>query len=96
MDFLEKLRPKNAVKHLTAPYYMDKALLALLAVGGYIDGRMPGHYLSGRYENYEVSRTEIDPDTNEEMHITRKKSSSVFYVLTKELDENGNRIREIR
>lgn len=96
MDFLEKLRPKNTVKHLTAPYYMDKALLALLAVGGYIDGRMPGHYLSGRYENYEVSRTEIDPDTGEETLTTRKRSSSVFHVLTKEPDESGNRIREIR
>lgn len=96
LEFLGKLKPKNAAKHLTAPYYMDKALLALLAVGGYIDGRMPGHYLSGRYENYEVSKTEIDPDTGKETFTTRKKSSSVFYVLTKEPDENGNRIREIR
>ncbi len=96
LSFLEKLKPKNAVKKLTAPYYMDKALLALLAVGGYIDGKMPGHFLSGRYENHEVSKTDIDMDTGEEIYTTRKTSSSVFYILTREPDENGSRIREIR
>ena len=96
MSFLEKLKPKNGIKNLTAPYYLDKALLALLAVGGYIDGKMPGHFLSGRYENHEVSNTEIDMETGEESHVTRKTSSSVFYILTKEPGENGSRIREIR
>lgn len=96
MSFLEKLKPEKGVKKLTAPYYLDKALLALLAVGGYIDGKMPGHFLSGRYENHEVSKTDIDMDTGAEIHTTRKTSSSVFYILTKEPDENGSRIREIR
>lgn len=96
MDFLEGLKPNNAVKKLTAPYYMDKALLALLAVGGFIDGKMPGHFLSGRYDNHEVSSTDYDPDTDEEIHTIRKTSTSVFYILAKSKDEAGSRIREIR
>ncbi|NMA69847.1 MAG: hypothetical protein GX958_10575 [Desulfitobacterium sp.] len=96
LDFLEKLKPKATVKNLTAPYYLDKAQLALLAVGGYIDGKMPGHYLSGRYENAEIATTELDVDSGEETYTIRKTSSSVFYILTKDPDETGSRLREIR
>lgn len=94
--FLEKLKPNNTVKKLTAPFYLDKAQLALLAVGGYIDGQMPGHYLSGRFENKEKTYIEINPDTGEETNVTKKTSSSVFYILTKEPGETGSRLREIR
>lgn len=92
-----KSRSKPVLKEsLTAPYYLDKALLALLAVGGYIDGAMPGHFLSGRYENKEEKTSEIDPDTGDEIFITRKVSSTVFYVLQKDPGPDGSRIIEIR
>lgn len=81
---------------LTAPYYLDKALLALLAVGGYIDGSMPGHFLLGRYENNEENNTELDTDTGDEIHTTRKTSSTVFYAMCKTPGEDGSRVVEIR
>ncbi|MDD3040438.1 DUF6094 domain-containing protein [Bacteroides sp.] len=81
---------------LIAPSYLDKALLALLAVGGYIDGRMPGHILLGRYENREESNTETDTDSGDEIHSTRKVSSTVFYAMCKNPGEDGSRVVEIR
>ncbi|WP_054697717.1 DUF6094 domain-containing protein [Syntrophomonas palmitatica] len=82
--------------NLTAPYLLDKALLALLAVGGYVDGIMPKHYLLGKYENHEETTHEIDVDSGEEVTITRKKSTTVFYALTPQPGPDGSRIAVIR
>jgi len=81
---------------LTAPYLLDKALLALLAVGGYVDGKMPGHYLLGRYENHEVTSHEVDLDTGDDITKIQKVSSTVFHILTRQPGENGSRIATIR
>ena len=79
---------------LTAPYPLDKASLALLAVGGYVDGKMPGHYLLGQYENREVTSHDIDDDGSE-ITITQKKSSTIFRVLLPMPGPDGSRILTI-
>lgn len=81
---------------LVAPYYLDKALLALLAVGGYVDGSMPGHILLGKYENHEENSTDYDPDSGDEIHTTKRVSSTVFYAMCKIPDADGSRVVEIR
>lgn len=81
---------------LTAPYLLDKALLALLAVGGYVDGKMPGHYLLGKYENREETSHEADLDTGEDITRVQKVSSTVFHVLTRLPGEDGSHIATIR
>jgi hypothetical protein len=81
---------------LTAPYLLDKALLALLAVGGYVDGKMPGHYLLGKYENREVTSRETDLDTGEEATKVQKISSTVFRILTRLPGLDGSHIATIR
>lgn len=81
---------------LTAPYLLDKALLALLAVGGYVDGKMPGHYLLGKYENHEVTSHEVDLDTGDDLTKIQKVSSTVFHVLTRQPGIDGSRIATIR
>ena len=88
---------KPAIKDsLTAPFLLDKASLALLAVGGYVDGKMPGHYLLGKYENREETSGEVDLETGGEYQVTRKVSSTVFYALCKETGEDGSRTVAIR
>lgn len=89
-SFLKELKPQTVNQHLTAPYYLDKALLALLSAGGYIDGKMPGHYLSGRYSNSTERVAEVEDEklVNKE----RKTSSTVFYILTKKPDKHGSRV----
>mgnify|MGYP000848399829 FL=1 len=81
---------------LTAPYLLDKALLALLAVGGYVDGKMPGHYLLGRYENREKTFHEVDLDTGEDITKIQKVSSTVFHVLTRQPGLDGSHVATIR
>lgn len=93
---LEGLSKPVLKDHLTAPYYLDKSLLALLAVGGYIDGKMPRHYLLGQYENHEKTESELDPDTGDETIRTRKVSTTVFKLITRQPGANGSRIVEIR
>lgn len=90
-SFLKQLTPKPQNENFIAPYYLDKALLALLAVGGYVDGRMPGHYLSGRYINDVEYTTELD-ENNKIINKQKKTSSTVFYLLTKKPDSKGNHI----
>jgi hypothetical protein len=96
MDILKGQSKSGMKTNLVAPFYLDKALLALLAVGGYIDGRMPGHFLTGKYENNEVEDVSTDPDSGDEVHSIRKTSSTVFCALCKNPDKDGSRIVEIR
>lgn len=81
---------------LVAPYYLDKALLALLAVGGYVNGSMPGHFLLGKYDNHEQNGIQVDSETGETSITTRKVSTTVFYALCKSAGEEGSRIVEIK
>jgi hypothetical protein len=96
LNILKQVSKPVLSKPLTAPFLLDKALLALLSVGGYIDGKMPGHFLLGKYENSEVKNTEVDTDTGDEIHTTRKVSSTVFHLLCKNPNSEGTRIIEIR
>lgn len=96
LEILQQVSKPVLSKTLTAPFLLDKASLALLSVGGYIDGKMPGHYLLGKYENGEVKNVEIDMDTGDEIHTVRKVSSTVFHVLCKNPGAEGTRIVEIR
>lgn len=95
-DILKSQSKPTLKDKLVAPYYLDKALLSLLAVGGYIDGTMPGHFLSGRYENKEEESIDIDPETGDEIRSIKKTSSTVFYVLQKSPGPDGSRVVEIR
>lgn len=81
---------------LTAPYLLDKALLALLAVGGYVDGKMPGHYLLGKYENHEKTSHEVDLDSGDDITKIQKTSSTVFHVLTRQPGRDGSHTATIR
>ncbi len=96
LAILNQVSKPKLTKDLTAPFLLDKALSALLSVGGYIDGKMPGHFLLGKYENSTVNNCEVDPDTGDEIHTTRKVSSTVFYVLCKNPDADGNMVVEVR
>lgn len=96
LDVLKQQSKPVLKDKLTAPFLLDKALLALLAVGGYIDGKMPGHYLSGRYLNHEITNDEIDPETGDMIHSIRKVSTTVFYALVKNPGPDGSRIAEIK
>lgn len=96
LDILQRESKPVIKDHLTAPFLLDKASLALLAVGGYVDGKMPGHYLLGKYENREEVNGEVDLESGNEYQITRKVSSTVFYTLCKEPGEDGSRIVAIR
>lgn len=90
------IKNQELKNNLVAPFFLDKAQLALLAVGGYVNGRMPGHYLLGTYENREIETREIDPDTAVETQVTSKVSSTVFHLLTALTGEDESRFYEVR
>lgn len=96
-SILQKQASQSVLKRqMVSPYLPTKEHAALLAIGGYCDGKMPDHYLLGSYTNEPEQRIEVDLETGEESLTTRKKSSTVFYILAKNPDGEGKRIREIR
>lgn len=96
-SILQKEASQSALKRqMVSPYLPTKEHAALLAIGGYCDGKMPDHYLLGSYTNEPEQRIEVNTETGEESLVTRKKSSTIFYVLAKNPDTEGKRIREIR